>query len=100
MLHRVRESGEYEIGALLTTINEAVDRVAMHAVRVKLLEAQAHAAGVSVWMVPIPATCTNEMYEQRLGEAVRRAVAEGFTHVAFGDLFLEDVRHYRESRLA
>ena len=99
-LHRIREAGQYEIGGLLTTINEAVDRVAMHAVRVKLLEAQAQAAEMPLWMVPIPANCTNEIYEQRLGDAVRRAVAEGFTHVAFGDLFLEDVRQYREQRLA
>jgi uncharacterized protein (TIGR00290 family) len=100
MLHRVRESGTYEIGALLTTVNEAVDRVAMHAVRLSLLEAQAHAVGVPLWTVPIPASCTNEIYEQRVGEAVRHAVAEGFTHVAFGDLFLDDVRQYREARLA
>ena len=100
MLHRVRESGQFEIGALLTMINEAVDRVAMHAVRVTLLQAQARAAAVPLWTVRIPATCSNEMYEQRLGEAVRRAVAEGFIHVAFGDLFLEDVRQYRESKLA
>jgi len=100
MLHRLRESGEYEIGALLTTVNEAAHRVAMHAVRVELLDAQARAAGVPLWTVPIPQSCPNEMYEQRLGEAVRRAVAEAFTHVAFGDLFLEDVRQYRESKLA
>ena len=79
MLHRVRASGQFETGALLTTINEAVDRVAMHPVRVTLLQAQARAAEVPLWTVPIPATCSNEMYEQRLGQAVRRAVAEGFT---------------------
>jgi len=100
MLHRLRESGEYAIGALLTTVNDAAHRVAMHAVRVELLDAQARAAGVPLWTVPIPPSCPNELYEQRLGEPVRRAVAEGFTHVAFGDLFLEDVRQYRESRLA
>jgi uncharacterized protein (TIGR00290 family) len=100
MLHRLRESGRYEVGALLTTVNEEAGRVAMHAVRMSLLEAQSHAVRLPLWVVPIPHRCPNEIYEQRLGETVRRAVADGFTHVAFGDLFLEDVRRYRESKLA
>lgn len=100
MLHHLRRSDACHIGALLTTINEAAGRVAMHAVRTELLEAQARAAGLPLWPIPLPDPCTNEEYERRMAKAVRRAVAGGFTHVAFGDLFLEDVRAYREQRLA
>lgn len=99
-LHVLRAQGGWEIGGLLTTVNEAASRVAMHAVRTELLEAQAEAAGLPLWQIPIPHPCSNEIYEQRLGAAVTRMVATGFTHVAFGDLFLEDVRRYREERLA
>lgn len=100
MLHALRQDPAVEIGALLTTMNEQFDRVAMHAVRRKLLEEQSRASGVPLWTVPLPWPCTNEQYEARMREAVAKAVAEGFTHVAFGDLFLEDVRRYREDRLA
>lgn len=100
LLHHLRRGGAYHIGALLTTINEAAGRVAMHAVRTELLEAQARAVGLPLWTIPLPDPCSNEEYERRLGQAVRRAVSEGFTHVAFGDLFLEDVRAYRERQLA
>lgn len=88
------------VAALLTTFNEVADRVAMHAVRRSLVEAQAAAAGLPLWQVPIPSPCPNEIYEDRMRVAVTRARDEGFTHVAFGDLFLEDVRRYREERLA
>ena len=88
------------VRALLTTVNEAVDRVAMHAVRRDVLEAQARAAGLPLIVVPIPHPCPNEIYEARMKVAVEAAVTEGFTHVAFGDLFLEDVRRYRVERLA
>jgi uncharacterized protein (TIGR00290 family) len=100
MVHVLRAKGELTIGALLTTVNAAAQRVAMHAVRVDLLTAQADALGVPLWQVPIPSPCTNEEYERAMEGAVRRAVADGFTHVAFGDLFLEDIRRYREERLA
>ena len=100
MLHQLRQEPSYEIGGLLTTINESAARVAMHAVRVALLEAQAAAAGLPLWQIPLPSPCSNEEYERRMGAAVDRAIAEGFTHVAFGDLFLEDVREYRERQLA
>ncbi len=100
MLHVLRTAGEVEPGALLTTINEAADRVAMHAVRSRLLEAQAASVGLPVWAVPIPSPCSNEFYEKTMSEVVARAVAEGYTHIAFGDLFLEDIRRYREERLA
>ena len=91
---------DVEIGALLTTINEPAQRVAMHAVRVELLDAQADALGLPLWKVPIPSPCPNEVYERAMAAAVARAVAEGFTHMAFADLFLEDIRRYREEKLA
>jgi diphthamide synthase (EF-2-diphthine--ammonia ligase) len=72
----------------------------MHAVRDELLQAQADAVGLPLWKVPIPADCPNDVYERAMSAAVARAVASGFTHVAFGDLFLEDIRQYREERLA
>jgi uncharacterized protein (TIGR00290 family) len=100
MLHVLKQDASIEIGALLTTMNEAFDRVAMHAVRRTLVEEQARATGIPLWTVPLPWPCSNEDYESRMRVAVARAVAEGFTHVAFGDLFLEDVRRYREDRLA
>ena len=100
MLHVLKQDPSVEIGALLTTMNEAFDRVAMHAVRRRLLEEQSRASGIPLWTVPLPWPCSNEEYESRMRTAVANAVAEGFTHVAFGDLFLEDVRRYREERLA
>jgi len=99
MLHVLKQDPSIEIGGLLTTMNEQFDRVAMHAVRRRLLEAQADAAGVPLRTVQLPWPCTNEQYEARMRAAVSQAVAEGFTHVAFGDLFLEDVRKYREEKL-
>src|SRR5450830_1701947 len=72
----------------------------MHAVRVELLKAQAEAIGLPLWIVPIPSPCPNEVYERAMSGAVRRAVTEGVTEIAFGDLFLEDIRRYREERLA
>ena len=100
MVHVLRQRGDVEVAALLTTINESAQRVAMHAVRVDVLQAQADALGLPLWRIPIPSPCPNEVYERAMGEAVARAVGKGFTHVAFGDLFLEDVRRYREDRLA
>jgi diphthamide synthase (EF-2-diphthine--ammonia ligase) len=77
-----------------------MDRVAMHGVRRDVLDAQARAAGLPLRIVPIPHPCSNEIYEARMREAVAAAVADGFTHASFGDLYLEDVRRYREDRLA
>jgi uncharacterized protein (TIGR00290 family) len=99
-LHLLNQQHPGAVAALLTTMNAVVDRVAMHGVRRDVLEAQAAAAGLPLWTVPLPDPCPNEVYEARMREAVTRAVAEGFTHAAFGDLFLEDVRRYREERLA
>jgi uncharacterized protein (TIGR00290 family) len=100
LVHLLRRMPDVEIGALLTTVNRAASRVAMHAVRLEVLAAQADALGLPLWTVPIPSPCPNETYERAMQTAVERAVANGFTHVAFGDLFLEDVRRYREARLA
>src|SRR5258708_39958080 len=100
MVHTLRRRGDVEIGALLTTINEPAQRVAMHAVRVEVLQAQAAALGFPLWMVPIPSPCPNEVYEQAMGEAVARAVAGGFTHAAVGGPFLSHIRQYRGERLA
>ena len=100
MLHRLRQQYPGAVAGLLTTLNEAFDRVAMHAVRRRLLQAQADAAGVPLYPVDIPWPCSNAQYEQRMGDAVNQVIAEGFTHVAFGDLYLDDVRRYREERLA
>jgi uncharacterized protein (TIGR00290 family) len=101
LVHTIRTTmPDHEVSALLTTINADVNRVAMHAVRADVLEAQARGLGLPLWTVPIPSPCPNTVYEQAMATAVARAVAEGFTHVAFGDLFLEDVRRYREERLA
>ena len=99
-LHRLNETHPSAVAGLLTTVNEAVDRVAMHAVRRSVLTAQARMVGLPLRVVPIPHPCPNEVYEERMAIAVADAVSDGFTHVAFGDLFLEDVRRYREERLA
>ena len=98
-LHVLRTQGA-DVAALLTTLNAAVDRVAMHGVRASLLQAQAESVGVPLWKVPLPWPSTNDDYEARMGEACRRAVAEGFQAIAFGDLFLRDIREYRERQLA
>ena len=99
-LHLLNKKYPGAVAALLTTVNEAVDRVAMHAVRRDVLEAQARMTGLPLRVVPIPHPCPNEVYEARMATAVAEAVVDGFTHVAFGDLFLDDVRRYREERLA
>lgn len=99
-LHTVRKSAEFEVVSLLTTVNRTHERVAMHAVRESLLELQASAAGLPLVKVPIPSPCPNETYERAMGEAMARARAEGVWHVIFGDLFLEDIRAYREKQLA
>ena len=100
MLHVLKQQQPGAVAGLLTATNEAFDRVAMHAVRRELLEAQADAAGLPLHVIPLPWPCSNEEYEKRMRAAVAGFVAEGVTHVAFGDLFLEDVRRYREERLA
>ena len=99
MLHVLRSDGIGEPGALLTTVNESAKRVAMHAVRTEVLQAQADAAGLPLITVDIPYPCPNDVYEAKMAATIAHARAEGFTHVAFGDLFLEDIRRYREQRM-
>jgi uncharacterized protein (TIGR00290 family) len=99
MLHVLNQQHPGAVQGLLTTTNAAFDRVAMHAVRRPLVEAQARAARLPLYVVPLPWPCPNEEYERLMAAEIAARVADGFTHVAFGDLFLEDVRAYRESRL-
>ena len=99
-LHVLRQQGRYEIVGLVTTVNEAFDRVAMHAVPTPLLERQAAAAGAPLWKVPIPHPCSNTDYEAAMRALIERARGAGVTEMAFGDLFLEDIRAYRERQLA
>ncbi|HEV2715179.1 MAG TPA: ATP-binding protein [Terriglobales bacterium] len=98
-LHLLRKNADYEVTGLLTTFNQAADRVAMHAVRRNLVETQASAAGLPLWAVPLPWPCSNDQYESIMAATCAKAVAEGIEGVAFGDLFLEDVRAYRERQL-
>jgi len=98
-LHLLRRSGDYEIAGLLTTFNQAFDRVAMHSTRRALVEAQAHAAGLPLQAVPLPWPCSNQHYETAMRQACDDALSCGIDAMAFGDLFLEDVRRYREQRL-
>jgi len=98
-LQVLRQSNEYEIVGLLTTINTTFDRVAMHGVRRELVEAQAAATGLPLWKVPLPWPCSNQEYETAMRAACAKAIEAGVQAVAFGDLFLEDVRQYREDRM-
>jgi uncharacterized protein (TIGR00290 family) len=99
-LHLLRQRGEFEVGGLLTTVNEAFRRVAIHGFREELLERQAELAGLPLWKVDLPFPCTNAEYESRMAEVCKRAVDDGFQGIAFGDLFLEDIRAYRIAKLA
>jgi uncharacterized protein (TIGR00290 family) len=99
-LHALRSSSEFEVVGLLTTVNQVADRVAMHAVRSELLRAQADAVGLPLHPVPIPSPCSNAEYEAAMASALARARADGVSVMAFGDLFLEDIRSYREQKLA
>ena len=98
-LQVVREQGELELVALFTTMNHVHDRVAMHAVRRELVRAQAESAGLPLWEVEIPSPCSNEEYETAMRGLVERARSLDVEVVVFGDLFLEDIRRYREERL-
>jgi len=98
-LHVLRQSGEHEVAGLFTTINSAFDRVAMHAVRVELLRHQAQAVGLPLHLIEIPYPCTDEQYAAVMADFMARARNEGVQCMAFGDLYLEDVRRYREERM-
>ncbi len=99
-LHLLNQQYPGAVSALLTTVNEAMDRVAMHGVRRSVLEAQARAARLPLHVVHLPHPCPNVVYEAQMRAAIADARANGFTHAAFGDLFLEDIRRYREEKLA
>jgi uncharacterized protein (TIGR00290 family) len=98
-LHEVRRSDAFDVVGALTTVTETFARVSIHGVRQEILRAQCEAAGLPQRIVPIPYPCPNEIYEARIGEAVTQAVADGVTHMIFGDLFLVDIRAYREQKL-
>jgi uncharacterized protein (TIGR00290 family) len=99
-LHLLRQQPEYEVVALLTTLNEKYRRVAIHGFREELLEQQAASIGLPLWKVDLPFPCSNADYESRMAAVCVRAVAEGLYGIAFGDLFLEDIRAYRIDKLA
>ena len=99
-LDEIRRAGEFDVVGALTTVTEAFDRVSIHGVRQEILQAQCQAAGLPLRVVPIPYPCPNVIYEARMAEAVARAVSQGITHIVFGDLFLAEIRAYRERKLA
>ncbi|MER3474860.1 MAG: ATP-binding protein [Armatimonadota bacterium] len=99
-LHVLQQQGEYEIVGLVSTVSTAFQRVSMHGVRVELAQRQAQAAGLPLWQVPIPYPCPNEAYESAMRDLIARAREVGVTHFAFGDLYLRDIRAYREKQLA
>jgi uncharacterized protein (TIGR00290 family) len=99
-LEMLRRRRQYEVVGLLTTINETFRRVAIHGYREALLDEQAAAAGLPVWKVDLPFPCTNAEYEARMAVVAERAVREGIYGMAFGDLFLEEIRDYRLKKLA
>jgi uncharacterized protein (TIGR00290 family) len=98
-LHLLRSDPGIELCGLLTTLNSEFQRVAMHGTRLSVLEAQARATQLPLWIVPLPWPCSNEVYEQRMAEVCKRAIGERIDAIAFGDLFLPDVRAYRETQL-
>jgi uncharacterized protein (TIGR00290 family) len=99
-LHEIRQAGELDVVGAVTTVTETFGRVSIHGVRREILLAQLAAAGLPPRIVPIPYPCPNETYEARMGEAVAAAAREGITHIVFGDLYLADIRAYREAKLA
>lgn len=99
-LHEVLRLGEVEIVGIMTTITSSFGRVSMHGVREALLDQQAEALGLRCWKVPIPSPCPNEVYEREMGRVLGEIEQLGVSAVVFGDLFLEDIRRYRETRLA
>jgi uncharacterized protein (TIGR00290 family) len=99
-LHLLRQNPGIEISALLTTFNAAANRVAMHAVRRELVEAQSQRLGLPIWPIDLPWPCPNAVYEDLMRDMCGRAVEEGIAAIAFGDLFLQDIRAYRERQLA
>jgi len=99
-LHEARRTGAAEIVGVLTTLNEAYGRVAMHGVRDSVLDRQIAALGLPALKVMLPHPCSNEIYQRRMARACERLAGQGVSHIVFGDLFLEDIRAYREQQLA
>ncbi|HVO16027.1 MAG TPA: ATP-binding protein [Alphaproteobacteria bacterium] len=99
-LHLARQDPGLDVVGLLTTVTDAYERVAMHGVREALLDAQAASVGLPLVKVRIPSPCPNQVYERAMGDAMAQALAQGVDHVVFGDLFLADIRAYREKQLA
>lgn len=100
MLHLLRKQPEIQVAGLLTTVNAAHDRVSIHGTRRALLDAQAASLNLPLWPVMLPNPCSNQDYEEAMRKVISRAKSEGIESIAFGDLFLEDVRVYRTSRLS
>jgi uncharacterized protein (TIGR00290 family) len=98
-LYKILRSKEFEILAILTTVSDTFQRVSMHGVREELLDQQADSIGVAIEKVRIPYPCPNEVYDQRMSDILQQYKTKGLTHVVFGDLFLEDIRRYREDKL-
>lgn len=99
-LHRILASGQFEVAAILTTVSESFHRVSMHGVREELLERQAESLGIQLQKVMIPYPCSNAVYEEKMRDVLEIWKMRGVTHVIFGDLFLADIRRYREQKLA
>lgn len=100
-LHTLRQQpSNYSVAGLLTTINQRFNRIAMHGVRRELLDAQAEAAGLPLWVIPLPSPCSNEHYERRMANALHFVRSLGVEAIAFGDLYLQDIRRYRETQFA
>jgi uncharacterized protein (TIGR00290 family) len=98
-LYEARRAGELDVVGLLTTVTDTYARVSMHGVRETVLDAQARAAGLPLYKVRIPSPCPNSVYEREMGAVIARLTNEGVTRMVFGDLFLEDIRAYREEKL-
>lgn len=99
-LYCFQQNPDHEVAGVLTTVNEKFGRVSMHGVRNELLREQAHSTGLSLTEIPLPFPCSNEAYEELMLEFLNKAVSDGIEAVAFGDIFLEDIRKYREERMA
>lgn len=99
-LHVLRQQADIEVVGLFSTVNEEFERVAMHAVRNELVKLQADSVGLPVELIPIPYPCSNDAYERIMAEFIQRVKAQGIDSIAFGDLYLEDIRQYREDKLA
>jgi len=99
-LHALRQRSDVEVVGLMTTVNQLYHRISIHAVRMELLQHQAEAAGLPLHLISLPHPCTNADYEAAMGTFISRAKREGVECMAFGDLFLADIREYREARLA